>query len=136
MKYIYPVVFTHSENAVEVEAPDLPGVFTFGDDMADALSMAQDAMAMWLDDAERQGKSVAPASALDDVTARFAGAEQTVQLVAVDTDRWRRENQSVKKTIRVPLWINEEVKALNKPFSTIARVALERYLQTASAGGD
>ena len=40
MKYVYPAIFSAEEGKVLVSVPDLPGLHTFGDSMADALFMA------------------------------------------------------------------------------------------------
>lgn len=53
MKYYY-AVFTETENAVEVEFPDLPGCLTFGDTYDEAYENAVDVLAGWLANAEPQ----------------------------------------------------------------------------------
>ncbi len=47
MKYYY-ALFKSSQQAVEVEFPDLPGCVTFGSDWDDALANATDVLAGWL----------------------------------------------------------------------------------------
>lgn len=44
MKCIYQVVLTPDEEGYSVEVPDLPGCFTYGGTLEDALCMAADAM--------------------------------------------------------------------------------------------
>ena len=58
MKYVYPVIFEDDEGKIGVTVPDIPGCFTFGDDMADAILMAEDAMSMMLVEYENSGESV------------------------------------------------------------------------------
>ena len=36
MRYAYPVVFSFEDGKVLASVPDLPGLHTFGDDLADA----------------------------------------------------------------------------------------------------
>ena len=49
MKYAYPAIFTPIGNGeFDVKVPDLPGCRTCGKDLADAISMAEDAVSMWL----------------------------------------------------------------------------------------
>jgi len=53
MKY-YHAIFTKTEEAVEVEFPDLPGCVTFGDTYDEAYQNAVDVLAGWLANAEQQ----------------------------------------------------------------------------------
>jgi len=50
----YYAVFTKTDEAVEVDFPDLQGCLTFGDDFDEAYEMAVDALAGWLAHAEKQ----------------------------------------------------------------------------------
>ena len=51
MKHYY-ALFKKTDEAVEVEFPDLQGCFTFGKDWEEALENAEDALAAWLVNAE------------------------------------------------------------------------------------
>jgi len=51
MKHYY-ALFKKTDEAVEVEFPDLNGCFTFGKDWEEALENAEDALAAWLVNAE------------------------------------------------------------------------------------
>ena len=51
MKLVYPAIFTPYEDGsggYAVEFPDLPGCVTGGDDMAEAIFMAEDAASGWV----------------------------------------------------------------------------------------
>ena len=55
MKYAYPAIFTPVEDGgFDVSVPSLPGCRTCGDDLPDAIFMAEDAVSMWLWDAENK----------------------------------------------------------------------------------
>jgi len=126
MKYVYPAVFYSDEGKVGVSVPDLPGCHTFGDDMADALTMAKDAVEMWLWGAEEKGLNIPPASA-----SLTAAPDENVSLILADTDEYRRENDSraVKKTLSIPSWLNHKAEKANAPFSQILQQGLLKYLQ-------
>ncbi len=49
---LYYAIFTKSDNAVEVEFPDLPGCVTFGDTFEEAYSNAADVLAGWMANAK------------------------------------------------------------------------------------
>ena len=101
----------------------MPGCFTFGDTMADAIEMAQDAMGMWLADCEDRHLPVPAARTLSDVAAP-KGA--TVSLVVADTDKWRRQfdNKAVKKTLTIPAWLNKKAEDARINFSQLLQEAL------------
>jgi len=43
--------------------------------------------------------------------------------------RWKRFNsKSVKKTLSIPKWLNDEAVKANAPFSNILQSALQEYL--------
>ena len=64
--------------------------------MADAIFMAEDAVAMWLWDAENSGELIPAAGPLPAVS-----GPQFVSYVLADTDGYRRKNdhKAVKKTL-------------------------------------
>jgi predicted RNase H-like HicB family nuclease len=51
MKHYY-AIFKKTDEAIEVEFPDLQGCFTFGKDWEEALENAEDALAAWLVNSE------------------------------------------------------------------------------------
>ena len=133
MKYVYPAIFTPEEGNVLVSVPDLPGLHTFGADMADAIYMAQDAMEMWLWDAENKGESIPPASGQAEIAKVCESPNQIVSMVAADTGEYRRQNdtRAVKKTLSIPAWLNHQAEKANAPFSQILQQGLKEYLHIA-----
>jgi predicted RNase H-like HicB family nuclease len=130
MKYVYPAIFTEKEGNILVSVPDLPGLHTFGNSMADALFMAQDAIEMWLWDAENKSEAIPPASTQKKVAKMCKSLDQMVSMVAADTDEYRQENdtRSVKKTLSIPAWLNHQAEKANAPFSQILQQGLKDYL--------
>ena len=127
MKYVYPVLLYADDDKISVTVPDLPGCHTFGDNIADALLMAKDAIEMWLWSAEDRGIKIPTAS-----EAPTHEPNETLTLVAADTDEWRRANdtRSVKKTLSIPSWLNVQAEKANAPFSKILQEGLKEYLST------
>jgi predicted RNase H-like HicB family nuclease len=126
MKYVYPAILYPDDGKVGVSVPDLPGCHTFGDDKADALFMAKDAIEMWLWDAENKHESIPGASE----TLPLEPGE-TLTLIAADTDEYRRCNdtRAVKKTLSIPAWLNHQAETANAPFSQILQQVLKVYLR-------
>ncbi|GHV80810.1 HicB family protein [Spirochaetia bacterium] len=130
MKYVYPAIFTPEDNTVFVSVPDLPGLHTFGASLADAIYMAQDAIEMWLWDAENKNEPIPGASSQADIARQCKSKQQTVSLVAADTDEYRRqtETRADKKTLSIPAWLNDKAEKANAPFSQILQQGLKDYL--------
>jgi len=128
MKYVYPVLLYPDDDKVGVTIPDLPGCHTFGNDTADTLLMAKDAIEMWLWHAENTKLPIPAASKTLPV-----GDNETLTLVAADTDEYRKANdtKSVKKTLSIPSWLNYQAEKANAPFSQILQEGLKDYLQIA-----
>jgi predicted RNase H-like HicB family nuclease len=130
MKYVYPAIFTPEDGNILASVPDLPGLHAFGSGLAEAIYMAQDAIEMWLWDAENNKETIPPASSQAEIAKRCTSAEQFVSLVAADTDEYRRqtETRSVKKTLSIPAWLNDKAEKANAPFSQILQQGLKDYL--------
>ena len=128
MKYAYTAVFTPEENGqYSVHFPDLQGCYTCGDDMPDAVFMAQDALCLTLYDLEQDKKPIPVASRPQEL---FISGAQFTSLIAVDTETYRRffENKSVKKTLTIPMWLNERAEQANINFSAALQTALKEML--------
>ena len=55
-KYSYPAIFTPEENGMySVHFPDVQGCYTCGDNLINAIEMAQDALALMLSTYEIEG---------------------------------------------------------------------------------
>lgn len=125
MKYVYPAILYPDDDKISVTVPDLPGCHTYGNDKADALFMAKDAIEMWLWDAENNSEEIPQAS-----TTLPLMTGETLTLIAADTDEYRRANdtRSVKKTLSIPSWLNTQAEKANAPFSQILQEGLKSYL--------
>jgi len=128
MKYTYTAIFTPEKNGLySVNFPDLQGCYTSGDDMADAIYMAQDVLCLSLYDLEQDKKPIPKANKPQDI--KITG-EQFTSVIAVDTERYRRfyETKSVKKTLTIPMWLNERAERENINFSGVLQEALKTHL--------
>jgi predicted RNase H-like HicB family nuclease len=125
LKYVYPAILYTDDGKIGVTVPDLPGCHTYGENKADALLMAKDAVEMWLWDAENNAEPVPPAS---ETLPREPG--ETITLIVADTDEYRKANEtrSVKKTLSIPSWLNHQAEKANAPFSQILQQGLKEYL--------
>ena len=123
-RYAYPAVFKPEENGqFLVDFPDLESCYTCGDDMKDALVMAEDALAFTLYDYEREGKAIPESSTPDCIELE---GKEFVNYVVCDTLEYRKlhNNRSVKKTLTIPEWLNESATAMGLNFSQVLQDAL------------
>ena len=127
MKYAYPAIFTPAENGeFDVQVPNLPGCGTCGKNLADAIFMAEDAVSMWLWDAENNGEDIPAPGDLPQVE-----QPQFISVVAADTDEYRRkyDSRAVKKTLSIPNWLNTQAEKAGINFSPVLQEALKERLQ-------
>jgi len=130
MKYVYPAIFTPLDNdgGYDVYVPDLPYVRTWGNSLAEAMEMAEDATAMWLAHTEDDGQPAPlPSKSLEHEAPQF------VNLVKADTEEWRRanDNRAVRKNLTIPAWLNHQAEAAHVNFSSILQDALKVHLKIA-----
>lgn len=127
-RYVYPAIFTKEENGLySVDFPDIKGCVTCGDDLADALYMAQDVLAFTLYDYERDKKKVPVPSDPDSIEVPNGSF---VNCVLCDTLEYqkRNNNKAVKKTLSIPEWLNELAINAGVNFSQVLQDALKSQL--------
>lgn len=132
MKLVYPAIFTPYEDGTGgyvVEFPDLPGCVTGGDDMAEAIFMAEDAASGWVLSELEDGKKAPKASDFKSINTEPG---QFVNMVALDMDSYAAKygSKAVKKTLTIPAWLNTYVEENNISCSTVLQEALSRMAES------
>ena len=129
MKGVYSAVFSPKENGTGYycRVPDLPGCITSGRDEAECLDLIQDAANLWLCDIEKDGRAIPAATPLSEVPHEPG---DICTLVAVDTDRYRRETDSraVRKNVSLPAWMAYQAEQRGINCSQILQDALRQVL--------
>ena len=131
MKLVYPAIFTPYEDGMggyAIEFPDLPGCVSGGDDMAEAMFMAEDAASGWVLTELEDGRKAPEATAINEVKTE---PEQFVSLVALDMDAYAAKygNNAVKKTLTIPAWLNTFVEQNGISCSKVLQDALGKMAQ-------
>ena len=123
-KYVYPAVFTPEDTGYSVFFPDLDGCYTCGDDLQDAIMMAEVVLAYVLYDMEKEGKEVPKASRIADFVVE--SPDDFVNYIACDTIEYAKmhNNRAVKKTLTIPEWLNEAAIKAGINFSQVLQEAL------------
>lgn len=132
MKLVYPAVFTpygDESGGYAVEFPDLPGCVTGGDNMAEAIFMAEDAASGWVLTELEDGKQAPKAS---EFSAVMIGPGQLVNMVALDMDAYAAKygSRAVKKTLTIPAWLNTFAEDHNISCSAVLQDALSKMAQS------
>lgn len=128
-KYAFPAVFTPEDQGYSVIFPDLEGCYTCGDNLEDALEMAEDALALVLYGYEKDGRFIPAPSERTKIPLKD---DEFVNYVACDTMVYRKmyNSKAVKKTLTLPEWMNEEATALGVNFSQVLQEALLQKIQS------
>lgn len=126
MKLVYPAIFTPYEDGTggyAVEFPDLPGCVTGGDDMAEAVFMAEDAASGYVLTELEDGAAIPKMTAIEEIK---VDKGQFVTLVAIDMDAYAAKygSNAVKKTLTIPAWLNTFVEQNGISCSKVLQEAL------------
>ena len=123
-KYVYTAVFSPEEKgAYSVFFPDLDGCYTCGDNLQDAIMMAEDVLAFYLYDKEKEEDKIPVPTPLKEVK---TDEGEFVNYIACDTIDYAKlhNNRAIKKTLTIPEWLNEEATAMGVNFSQVLQEAL------------
>lgn len=127
MKNAYPIVLIPAdEGGYVVYVPDFD-INTQGDDMADAMYMARDAISMMGCYREDEHQGIPQPSSIDSVQAN-PGEIKTLVDVDFDTYRKKNDNRAVRKNVTIPSWLNVEAEKAGINFSATLQGALKEQL--------
>lgn len=121
-EYVFPAVFhPNTDGTFTITFPDLPGCISEGKSLGNAMSMAQDALAQWVEYLQSEKQTVPVASAPQSVT---TAGEEFVTLIRADV----RSNRAVRRTVSIPQWMDEQVSAAGLSLSRVLQDALKDRL--------
>lgn len=131
MKQAYPVILTQGEKFIVAYIPDFE-INTQGENIADAIEMARDAIGIVGIDMEDDGEVLPEPTAVSKV--KTESPADIVTLVDVDFSEYRRKNdlRTVKKNCTIPSWLNVEAEKAGINFSAILTAALKNELNIQS----
>ena len=134
MKLTYPACFYKDDESgsYAVVIPDLPGCVSGGNTLADAILMATDAASGWVLDELEDGKSIPPASPLEDVKLDSGGF---VNMLVLDMDVYAEKygNKAVRKNLTIPAWLNTFAESNHVNFSQVLQDSLTEMYQRQNA---
>lgn len=126
MRTAYPIIITPvEEGGYVVYVPDLQ-INTQGETLAECMYMARDAISLWGICTQDMGQPI-PSPNTAPVE---AGPEDTVTLVDVDFDAYRRaqDTRAVRKNVTIPGYLNDLAMQAHINFSQLLQEALKARL--------
>jgi len=134
MKYVYPAVFYPGDDgAFAVEFPDLPGCVSGGDDMTEAIEMAQDAACGWIIGEIELGNPINPPSHYKDIKPDYNEEGGFVNLLILDVDAFQAKHgkKAVHKNLTIPAYLATAADRQNVNYSQVLQNALIQKLKLA-----
>ena len=125
MKTAYPAIVHEEDGSFWVEFPDLEGCFSEGEAMADAISNAADALGGYLCSLMDRGIKAPAASDAKEIDPEGG----IVTIIVTDPLSYKRSTKSVKKTLTIPEWLNDEAEKRHVNFSSVLQKALIAMIQ-------
>lgn len=129
--YVYPSIFTFDDDGISVEFPDLPGCLTCGCTTEEAINRAKEAMGLHLYGIEVDNEEIPSPR---DIKTIKCENNQVLMLIEIYMPIYRDaiNNQSVKKTLTIPRWLNNLAEQNNINFSQLLQSAIKEVLQIKS----
>lgn len=128
MKGNYPVFLVPDAAGYLVHVPDLPSCVTYGQDLNEAMEMAQDALNACLLAMEDHNAPIPTPSDPAD----FDRKEGSVlALVSVDTEAYRRQTdtKAVRRSVSMPSWMAYQAESRGISFSKVLQDGLRSVLE-------
>ena len=125
MKQAYPIVLTPDGCGFTVSVPDI-GINTQGATVADAISMAADAIGLWGITAQDMGKEIPAPS--PDLPGVMAGDIATYAVVDFEAYRRANDMRTVRKNVTLPSYLNDLAEKAGVNFSQVLQEGLRQRL--------
>ncbi|MBQ7668626.1 MAG: type II toxin-antitoxin system HicB family antitoxin [Clostridia bacterium] len=125
--YVYPAIFNYADDGISISFPDLPGCLSEAQTTEEALKNAEEVLGLWMYNLEEDNEKIPKPTKLEDVCCQ---KNEKVLLIKtwMPLVRMEVEEQSVKKTLTIPQWLNKIAEENNVNFSKILQAALKEYL--------
>lgn len=123
-KFFYPAIFHKAEEGgFWISFPDFPECLSQGENLSEAYSMACDALGLCISDYDNDNKPLPTASLPENINTQ---SNEYIVLIQFDYNEYKRKynNKSIKKTLTIPQWLNEQAISKNVNFSQVLQDAL------------
>lgn len=116
-KYKYPCVIKKVDDIYYVDFIDFEDCFTDADTIEEAFELADDVLSGVVETYITSGKDL-PKPSFE------IGDEGLIYIASCNINMERLENRSVKKTLSIPKWLNDEAVSKGINFSKVLQKAL------------
>jgi predicted RNase H-like HicB family nuclease len=122
MEYVYPAVFlANGDGSYTVTYPDLPGCISEGKSLANAMYMAQSALAQWAEYHADKKTDMPKASAVQDIQTKPG---EFASLVRAEV----KGGSAVRRTVSIPKWMDKKAIESGLSLSRVLQDALSEKL--------
>lgn len=122
------------DGSYSISFPDLPGCFSYGDNLAEAQRMAEEAASLHIYGMERDGDKI-PTPSMNLSKEYTEGNVVMPVTIHPDLYRSKRDNERVKTNITLPAWLKRIAEEQKVNYSRLLETALIDYLQLPKQGG-
>lgn len=121
-EYVYPAIFHSNEDgSFTITYPDLPGCISEGKNLANAMYMAQTALAQWIEYLTDKNQSLPSPTNLKCLKTTDL---EFVNLIRADI----KDRRAVKRTVSIPKWMDDMVSEAGLSLSRVLQEALRDKL--------
>ncbi len=123
MNYTYVAKFYEEDGSFWAEFPDLEGCFSQGKTLNDVLANAAESLEGYLETLLECGDAFSTPSKITEID---KGDSSFLSYVSCNVDL-AKYSKSIKKTLTIPVWLNDKAIAANINFSqTLAEALLKK----------
>ncbi len=125
--YIFLAIFIVEPEGIAIEFPDLPGCLSCADDMEMAMHHAREAMSLHLYSMEKDGDEIPEPTPMESIAVEDNGFVTMI-------DAWMppfrevMKNQTRRRTIKVPVWLDLIAQREGVDYSQLMEIALKKHL--------
>lgn len=123
-KLFYPALFHKAdEGGYWVTFPDFPECFSQGESIDEAYEMAINALGLCITDLLKENSSLPAATEPNSI---YDVENASLVVISFDLNEYRKKHnsKSIKKTLTIPEWLNEEACSMGINFSQVLQEAL------------
>ncbi len=126
--YEFTAIFEYAKDGINIRFPDIDEAISCASTTKEALKNAKEVLELTLYNREEEGIEIPEATPLEKI--KCSENEKTVNVsVWMPLVRSEMEEQSVKKTLTIPQWLNKLAEEQNVNFSKVLQAALKEYLK-------